>query len=122
MIDVELVRLTNQLKARFPCNTESVDRTPLHNAQVGGAKNSWHLSTREGGAKAIDLSFDEVEDLLPAAKYAKTLGFGGIEVDFRNNHLHLDLRPLSDAWHVVYVAGGKQYLLDEYLTLFPLSV
>lgn len=115
-INREFIDRVNLLKEYYPCSTESLDRTPIHNASVGGAKLSWHLNTLPEGCQAIDLIFDEVKDLLPAAKYAKTLGFGGIEVDFRNLHLHLDARPTI--WHVVCSNTGTE-MLDEYLTRHP---
>ena len=114
MIDVELVDKVNLLKAVYPCSTLSLDRTPLRNASVGGAKSSWHLI-----GKAIDLVFDTAAELIPAAIYARTLGFGGIEVDFRNLHLHLDMRP--SIWHVV-CTKDKTWTLDEYLTQYTESV
>lgn len=114
MIDQELICKLNLLKEQFPCSTKSLDRTPLHNASVGGAKQSWHLT-----GKAGDLIFDTPERLIPAAIYAKSLGFGGIEVNFRNNHLHLDLRPTI--WHVVCTTK-KTVTLEEYLTTHSVSV
>lgn len=108
MIDQELICKLNALKEVFPCSTESLDRTPYHNASVGGAKGSYHLT-----GNAVDLIFDAPSQLIPAAKYAKILGFGGIEVDFRNCHLHLDLR--STIWHVVCTKEGTE-TLQEYLT------
>lgn len=114
MIDQELVCKVNQLKELHPCSTSSLDRTPYHNASVGGAKGSWHLK-----GLAVDLVFDAPSMLIPAALYAKTLGFGGIEVNFRNMHLHLDLRPTL--WHVVCITG-ETLTLDEFLTLPPSRV
>jgi len=121
VIDPEFIALVNLHKARYPSSTESLDRTPLHNANIGGAQHSYHLDVSPRGAKAIDLIFDLIEDLLPAALYARTLGFGGIEVDFSNNHLHLDMRPLTKFWHVVY-SHDHEYTLEEYLTLQTVSV
>lgn len=114
MIDQELICKLNQLKAVWPCSTTSLDRTPTHNASVGGAKESKHLT-----GQAVDLIFDNPLDLIPAAKYAKVLGFGGIEADFRNRHLHLDLR--KNPWHVVCTLEGTE-TLENYLTRFPDSV
>jgi len=115
-INFGFIAKVNTFKERFPCSTVCLDRTPLHNASIGGAKLSWHLNTLPEGCQAIDLIFDEPEDLLPAAKYAKELGFGGIELDFRNLHLHLDARPTI--WHVV-CTKKKTLSLDEYLTRIP---
>jgi hypothetical protein len=118
MIDLALVEKVNTLKERFPCSTERIDSTALHNASpaVGGAKGSYHIDVGKRLACACDLSFDSASSLIPAALYAKVLGFGGIEVDFRNNHLHVDLR--ANPWHVVCI-GTIMYTLDEYLTERP---
>jgi uncharacterized protein YcbK (DUF882 family) len=114
MIDQELICKLNQLKEKHPCSTESLDRTPYHNASVGGAKGSYHVK-----GQAVDLIFDQPSELLPAALYAKTLGFGGIELDYRNLHLHLDLR--TDMWHVV-CTPKETVPLEAYLTLHPIPV
>lgn len=98
----------NALKARYDCSTESLDRTVAHNMSIGGAPESLHLQ-----GKAADLIFDNYSDLLPAAQAAKELGFTGIEVDYRNLHLHVDLRTIP--WQVVYTKERK-YTFDEYLT------
>jgi Peptidase M15 len=115
MIDPILIEKLNQLKAVYPCSTLSLDRTPHRNASVGGAQASWHLTTTPGGAKAVDLVFDTQAELLPAAILARTLGFGGIELDYRNLHLHLDMRPTI--WHVV-CSTDKTETLNEYLTRY----
>lgn len=112
MIDQELVCKVNQLKEKFPCSTTRLDSTVLHNTQVGGAKNSYHLL-----GQAIDLVFDQVENLIPAALEAQRIGFGGIEVNLRNNHLHLDLRKVK--WEVVYTKEDK-LSLSEYLTHYQI--
>jgi len=109
MIDIDFLRLVNLHKIQYPSSTTRIDSTPIHNQLVGGAPHSWHIGTREGGAKAIDLVFDRQADLIPAAKYAKSLGFGGIEIDLRNKHLHLDMRPST--WHVVIIGPEYQHQL-----------
>ena len=114
MIDQELICKLNLLKEKYPCSTESLDRTPYHNASVGGAKRSYHVT-----GQAADLIFDSPSELLPAANYAKSLGFGGIEVDMRNNHLHLDLR--KEPWHVV-CTSQETVPLERYLTLYPIPI
>jgi hypothetical protein len=110
MIDQELVCKVNLLKEKYPCSTERIDSTPLHNKNVGGKENSYHVKTLTHNACAIDLSFDNVEDLVPAAIYAKDLGFNGIEVDLRNYHLHLDLREIP--WQVVVTKQSTIPLAD----------
>ncbi len=113
MISTELVEKVNQLKEKFPCSTDSIDRTIARNKLVGGAPRSWHLF-----GQAIDLIFDDTEMLRPAALYAIKLGFGGVEIDYQNNHLHLDLRNVP--WYRVILADGtKQSFETFFLTDFP---
>lgn len=111
-MDLIFTQKINDLCSLFPASWESADRTPYHNHVVGGAPNSWHLR-----GLAVDLVFDNTALLLRAAQYAMNEGIMGIEVDFRNNHLHLDGRVIP--WHVVYYnEGGKKVekSLKEYLT------
>lgn len=108
-ISLELIDKLNQLLALYPASVTRLCTTPYRNeAIVKGAKSSKHLT-----GEAVDLVFDQTSTLLPAARYAVTLGFGGIEVDYSNNHLHLDIREVL--WHEVRLAG-KKYTLKEYLT------
>lgn len=113
LISLELIQKLNVHKARYPSSTERVDSTEAHNASpaVGGAPHSWHLT-----GQAVDLVYDDSTLLEGAAKFAITLGFGGIELDLRNNHLHLDMRPLENLWHVVYLKDGTKLALADYLT------
>lgn len=109
-ISLELIRMVNELLALYPASVTRLITTPYRNeAIVKGAQASKHLT-----GEAIDLVFDETAMLLPAAKKAKEIGFGGIEVDYGNNHLHLDIR-CQPFWYEVRLAG-KKYTLDEYLT------
>lgn len=108
-ISLVLIDKLNQLLALYPASVTRLCTTPYRNeAIVKGAKSSKHLT-----GEAVDLVFDQTSTLLPAARYAVTLGFGGIEVDYSNNHLHLDIREVL--WHEVRLAG-KKYTLKEYLT------
>lgn len=119
-INILFIEKVNLLKAKFPCSTVSLDRTPLHNEQEGGAPHSYHLNTRPNGCQAIDLIFDEPTNLIPAAKYAQDLGFTGIELDFTNFHLHVDTRP-GQPWSEIRTKS-KTYTLDEYLTSNPIAL
>lgn len=115
MIHLELVKKVNELKNMFPCSTTRIDSTTQYNASIGGAKNSWHIDTRDHSACAIDLAFDDTNIMYQAAQYAYTQGWTGIEIDLTNNHLHLDLRT-TPSWHVIKTKEKK------YLPLpFPLT-
>jgi uncharacterized protein YcbK (DUF882 family) len=109
-ISQALIDMVNTLKAKYDCSTESLDRTPAHNHDVGGAPHSQHVT-----GEAIDLTFDDETMLLPAARYALELGFGVIELDYTNLHLHLDIRQVP--WHVVKLAKEtislEQYVLTH---------
>lgn len=108
-ISLVLIEKLNSLLALYPASVTRLCTTPYRNESiVKGAKSSKHLT-----GEAVDLVFDQTSTLLPAARYAVTLGFGGIEVDYSNNHLHLDIREVL--WHEVRLAG-KKYTLKEYLT------
>lgn len=110
LISLELIKMVNELISVYPASVTRLCTTPYRNeAIVKGAKSSKHLT-----GEAIDLVFDQSATLLPAAKLARQIGFGGIEVDYSNNHLHLDIRP-DPFWHEVRLAG-KKYSLTEYLT------
>lgn len=108
MIDLDFIRLVNIHKARYPSSTTRIDSTPHHNAAIGGAVQSHHLLGR-----AIDLIFDPDVNLMAVADYAVQLGFGGVELDLRNNHLHLDMRSIP--WHVYYTKEGRECLLTPTL-------
>lgn len=109
-ISLVLIDKLNQLLALYPASITRLCTTPYRNeAIVKGAQASKHLT-----GEAVDLVFDQASQLLHAAKYAQSLGFGGIELDYGNLHLHLDIRP-EPFWHEVRVAG-KKYTLKNYLT------
>jgi hypothetical protein len=52
--------------------------------------------------------------LSQAAQKALDLHFPGIELDFRNNHLHLDWRPVF--WRIGYEKDGSTFPLEQFLT------
>ena len=102
----------NALCAICPASWESGDRTPQHNARVGGAPNSWHVKQQ-----AIDLVYDTPEELQVAAQEAIRQGFMGVEMDLTNLHLHLDGR--TSRWWVVKDAQGYHDLADYLTQLKP---
>lgn len=109
-ISLVLIEKVNQLLALYPASVTRLCTTPYRNeAIVKGAPSSKHLT-----GEAVDLVFDQSSQLLHAAKYAVSLGFGGVEVDYNNLHLHLDIRP-EPFWHEVRVSG-KKYTFKNYLT------
>lgn len=115
MISLELITLLNTLYDRVPFSITRMISTPLRNHAVGGAKGSWHLdlSTDPNYARpcgAADLVFDTNKQLWQAAGEAQAIGFGGIELDETNLHLHVDIRPLSEKWWVVHTKEGNKPL------------
>lgn len=81
-----------------------------HQGKVNAsAPNSLHCLWR-----AIDLTFDNPDDMPKAASDALAIGFSGIEADLSNGHLHLDNR--TGVWQVVKHADGSSGPLDSYLT------
>ena len=111
LINLAFCTKVNDLLSLCPGTVTSWVRTPRRNTIVGGAPNSWHLS-----GQAVDLIFDSVADLFKAAHKAVELGFGGVEVDLINNHLHLDAR--GKPWHVVCTTvEGKRvsFALSDYV-------
>lgn len=109
-ISLELIDKLNQLLALYPASVTRLCTTPYRNeAIVKGAQSSKHLT-----GEAADLVFDQASQLLHAGKYAIALGFGGVEIDYNNFHLHVDIRS-APFWHEVRVAG-KKYSFKNYLT------
>ncbi len=86
-----------------PCSLVGGFRTVPRNIQVGGASNSFHLY-----AMAADLVFDTPRELHLGAEKAMEF-FGGVELDLKNNHLHVDGRPMVRPWHVVHKKERDQW-------------
>src|SRR5215831_17669186 len=107
-IDQALIDKLNQLLADHPASVTRLISTPDHNAQVGGAAGSAHVQ-----GKAVDLVFDSYQELVTASAFALTLGFGGVELDLTNQHLHLDTMPR--VWQVVHHGPGQEGPLDQWL-------
>jgi len=108
MIAQELIDKLNQMKTPF--SIDSMIRTPIHNASVGGAPHSAHVS-----GQAADLIFDTGMDMVKAAYEALAIGFMGIEVDAGNQHLHVDV--MGRVWHV-WKAGNDEHPLEPWLAQF----
>lgn len=109
-INIQFIKQVNELLEQFPASVTRIISTPTHNAEVGGAPKSKHLT-----GEAIDLVFDNALSLKPAAQYALQLGFGGIELDYRNLHMHLDNRD-GAVWHVVHTPKKLNIPLKNFLT------
>lgn len=98
----------DELVAAFPnCSCRDWGRSVTHNEEVGGAPHSLHRLWC-----AVDLTFDG-NNLLDPTRKALDLGFGGIELDLTNFHLHLDNR--TTIWHVVKTVSGEYIPLDQFL-------
>lgn len=109
-IDEDFIRLLDQFLSTWKnkVSSERWGSSPQHQEIVNpGVKASWHTVWR-----AVDLTFDNPDYLLPAAQDAKRLGFGGIEVDLTNKHLHLDNRPTI--WHVIRELNGHETPLEAH--------
>ena len=110
MISQELIDKLNQM--RTPFSIDSMIRTPSHNASVGGAPHSAHVS-----GQAADLIFDNGLDMVKAAYEALSIGFMGIEVDAGNQHLHLDV--MGRVWRVWKVGKDEHPLWDWLQQYYP---
>jgi len=110
------IEKVNELCSHVPASWESGYRTPTRNKTIGGAVGSLHQL-----GLAQDLIYDSVADLWQAAQKAIELGFGGIEVDLTNSHLHVDFR--DTIWHVVRYNDGSHIMTisyHEYCTRFQI--
>lgn len=94
LADINPVVLTRyeQLQSVFGTQLPviSAERTPEHNAEVGGADQSHHLAANGGDAIDIDVSRLSKEERVQLIETASAMGFGGIGV--YANSLHLDTR------------------------------
>lgn len=110
MIDLAFITKLNQFLTMHPASDQRMFSTFLHNAAIGGAKDSGHLF-RNGNA--VDLTFDSDLELLAGAANAAHYGFTGIELDLANKHLHLDTKPRL--WQVVHHSPGHEEPLDQWI-------
>lgn len=108
-IPIVMVEKVNSLLDMGKASIDSWIRTDSRNGIVGGAAHSQHLS-----GNAVDLIYDSRMELIEASKKAIMVGFTGIEVDFRNMHLHVDLRE-GVRWWVVINLKGETMPLETFL-------
>jgi len=92
LVDATFVQTHLQdIRSHFnkPVNVNSAYRTPVYNAKVGGAKNSYHMQGR-----AFDIS---IKGVTPAeiARYAASIGVPGV-IQY-NTFVHVDSRD-SKYW------------------------
>ena len=108
--DTELLIKVQTLLTKFDCLSQTSGiRSDLRNAAVGGSPNSFHKF-----GKAVDLVCDFPSQLQSVAQEALALGFNGIEIDFRDNHIHLDIRDTP--WQVVFLKNGEKISLAAWLS------
>ena len=88
-IDSMLVSKLDQLTTAIgkKANITSGYRSEEHNANVGGAKNSYHMK-----GMAVDVSFPGMS-VDQVAAMAKKIGFTGIIKYYKSGFVHLDTRP-----------------------------
>jgi hypothetical protein len=89
-------QLEEMLLAKYPSlRVTSRDRSPQHNAAVGGASGSRHLH-----GDAIDVGMRELPDdqRREVANYARSIGAKGFGYYPNSNSMHFDLRPSGEAF------------------------
>lgn len=97
--------LLEPLRKRFgPVTVHSGFRTVPYNAQVGGARSSFHVYTlRRGKYPAVDLScrdgsVKEWHDFVDKRQRALNQPRGGLGYYPRGGFIHCDLRPYLARW------------------------
>lgn len=88
-----LVAMLEAIRARFerPITVISGYRSPTHNAKVGGAKNSKHLTGEAADIRVEGVSPEEVYDW--ASRYFSSGGIGCYK-----SWVHVDCRPTRARW------------------------
>lgn len=89
-----------------PMIVNSAYRSPEHNARVGGAKKSLHLS---GAAFDISMANHDPEDFVAAARKA---GFTGIGTYPRSNFIHIDIGP-TRVWGEAFPDRASRFAPDR---------
>jgi uncharacterized protein YcbK (DUF882 family) len=84
-------------------------RCPLHNADVGGAAQSHHLTGNAADVAACGIS---PLALYLAAEQVYSFRNGGIGL-YPQQYIHLDTRMSRARW---YRVAGKDHAITEYLT------
>jgi hypothetical protein len=93
MVDLKLVAYLQAIRKHFgkPLTPTSFYRCATHNANVGGAKNSYHTKGR-----ACDFVIEGVKPS-EIAKYAESLGILGIGL--YDSFVHIDTRTTKFFWY-----------------------
>ena len=89
-----------------PMIVNSAYRSPEHNARVGGAKRSQHLS---GAAFDISMANHDPKQFIAAAREA---GFTGIGTYPRSNFIHIDIGP-ARVWGEPFLARASRFAVDR---------
>ena len=94
LIDSALVEKLQQIRSHFgvPVTVNSGYRTAAHNAKVGGAVNSQHIYGKAADFVAAG------KDPLDVAKYAESIGCGGIGYYPADRFVHVDVRSGKACW------------------------
>jgi uncharacterized protein YcbK (DUF882 family) len=90
------VSILEPLRARYgACVVVSGHRTPERNAEVGGARWSWHVWEWHPGEMGVDVTFQrgQPSEWGEAAKQGRAGGIGVYSA-----HLHVDSRPGRVTW------------------------
>lgn len=94
-LDAGLLALLSRIEAQFGAKPVIVSgcRSPSHNAAVGGAPNSWHLSCKAADIKLPGVPAQEVR------RFVLTLPErGGVGTYCGHDALHVDIGPARQ-WH-----------------------
>ena len=91
-IESKLLELLQKLRSQVgkPISVLSGYRCPNHNAEVGGAKESYHMKGMAVDIRIPNMSPGEV------AKIAEQLGFNGIGL--YDSFTHVDIRQQKSKW------------------------
>jgi uncharacterized protein YcbK (DUF882 family) len=79
-------------KVGRPVNVDCAYRCPVHNAEVGGVPNSFHIQCMAADIWVAGMSVDEL------AKVAEECGADGIGRYFDKNFVHVDVRGYRARW------------------------
>ena len=89
-----------------PMIVNSAYRSPEHNARVGGAKKSQHLT---GAAFDISMANHDPESFIAAAR---EVGFTGIGTYPRSNFIHIDIGP-ARGWGEPFPDRSSRFAPDR---------
>lgn len=96
-ISEDLLYIMDKLRVKYgPVTPNCVYRCPDHNADTpGAAKASYHTL-----GMAADMPVPEGVDMDEYAEYAKSLGANGTIKYYSKGFVHIDIRPVDEAYHV----------------------